>query len=68
MEVDEGSEGPGFPSTAGSILEHFLLMDLALRAAGRELPRALQALYLRLLSEPTFKRAFASCYTANYPT
>ena len=30
------------------------------------MPKALQDLYLRLLSERSFKRAFAACYTANY--
>lgn len=55
-----------FPSIDGSLLERLILADLDLRTDSPELARALQALYLRLISEPTFKRAFAACYTTNY--
>jgi hypothetical protein len=56
-----------FPSTDGSILEKLVIADVRLRFSGSsELARALQALCLRLLSEPSFKRAFAACYTTLY--
>ena len=55
-----------FPATADSILEQLLLLDLSLRSVKSDLARALHGLYLRLLSEATFKRAFAVCYTTNY--
>jgi hypothetical protein len=64
--TDLAARDASFPRIDKVILETLVLADVRMRSDCPELARALQALYLRLLSEPTFKRAFAMCYTANY--
>ena len=63
-----GRAGTSAGSSVGrlSLLGSLLLSDARLREFGAHTPHALQALYLRLLTNSEFKHAFACAYATHY--